>query len=31
MITRSFPLLESRKALDLLAAGKMEGKIVLEA
>ena len=29
MITRTFPLLEARQALELLASGSMEGKIVL--
>jgi NADPH:quinone reductase len=31
MIARTFPLLEARSALELLAAGGVEGKIVLEA
>jgi len=31
MITRTFPLLEARKALEVLATGAVEGKIVLEA
>jgi len=31
MITRAFPLLDARKALELLATGGVEGKIVLEA
>jgi NADPH2:quinone reductase len=31
MVTKTFPLLEARKALELLAAGGVEGKIVLEA
>jgi len=31
MIARSFPLLDARKALELLATGSVEGKIVLEA
>jgi len=31
MIARTFPLLEARKALALLATGSVEGKIVLEA
>jgi NADPH2:quinone reductase len=31
MVARTFPLLEARKALALLAAGGVEGKIVLEA
>jgi NADPH:quinone reductase len=31
MITRSFPLLEVHRALELLASGTVEGKIVLEA
>jgi NADPH:quinone reductase-like Zn-dependent oxidoreductase len=30
-ITKTFPLLEARKALELLATGAVEGKIVLEA
>ena len=30
MIAKTFPLLEARKALELLAAGGVEGKIVLE-
>jgi len=30
MIARTFPLLEARKALELLATGTVEGKIVLE-
>jgi NADPH2:quinone reductase len=30
MIARTFPLLEARKALELLATGRVEGKIVLE-
>jgi NADPH2:quinone reductase len=30
MVTKTFPLLEARKALELLAAGGVEGKIVLE-
>ena len=29
MVTRTFPLLEARQALELLAAGSVEGKIVL--
>jgi NADPH:quinone reductase-like Zn-dependent oxidoreductase len=29
MITRTFPLLDAKKALELLAAGSVEGKIVL--
>jgi NADPH2:quinone reductase len=31
MVTKTFPLLEARKALELLATGTVEGKIVLEA
>ncbi len=31
MVTKTFPLLDARKALELLAAGGVEGKIVLEA
>ena len=31
MITRTFPLLEAPRALELLAGGTVEGKIVLEA
>jgi NADPH:quinone reductase len=31
MITETFPLLEARKALELLATGSVAGKIVLEA
>jgi NADPH:quinone reductase-like Zn-dependent oxidoreductase/mannose-6-phosphate isomerase-like protein (cupin superfamily) len=31
MIARTFPLLEARRALELLATGSVEGKIVLEA
>jgi NADPH2:quinone reductase len=31
MVTQVFPLLEARKALEVLAAGTVEGKIVLEA
>jgi NADPH2:quinone reductase len=31
MIAKTFPLLEARKALELLAAGGVEGKLVLEA
>jgi NADPH2:quinone reductase len=31
MIARTFPLLEARKALELLATGSVEGKIVLQA
>ncbi len=31
MVTRSFPLLEARKALEVLASGAVEGKIVLES
>ena len=31
MVAKTFPLLEARKALELLAAGGVEGKIVLEA
>jgi NADPH2:quinone reductase len=30
-VARTFPLLEARAALELLAGGKVEGKIVLEA
>jgi NADPH2:quinone reductase len=30
LVTRTFPLLEARKAIDLLATGSVEGKIVLE-
>jgi hypothetical protein len=30
MVARTFPLLEARKGLELLAAGGVEGKIVLE-
>jgi NADPH:quinone reductase len=30
MIAKTFPLLEARKALELLAAGGVEGKVVLE-
>jgi NADPH2:quinone reductase len=30
MVTKTFPLLEARKALQLLASGTVEGKIVLE-
>jgi hypothetical protein len=30
MIAATFPLLEARKALELLATGTVEGKIVLE-
>lgn len=29
LVTRTFPLLEAGKALELLAAGSVEGKIVL--
>jgi NADPH:quinone reductase-like Zn-dependent oxidoreductase len=29
MVTKTFPLLEARKALELLAAGGVEGKVVL--
>ncbi len=29
LITHTFPLLEARQALELLAAGSVEGKIVL--
>jgi NADPH:quinone reductase len=29
LVTRTFPLLDARKALELLAAGSVEGKIVL--
>jgi NADPH:quinone reductase-like Zn-dependent oxidoreductase len=29
LITRTFPLLEARQALELLASGAVEGKIVL--
>ncbi len=29
LVTRTFPLLEARQALELLAAGSVEGKIVL--
>jgi NADPH:quinone reductase-like Zn-dependent oxidoreductase len=31
VIARTFPLLEARSALELLATGTVEGKIVLEA
>jgi NADPH2:quinone reductase len=31
MVTKTFPLLEARKALEFLAAGTVEGKVVLEA
>jgi NADPH:quinone reductase-like Zn-dependent oxidoreductase len=31
VVTHTFPLLEARQALSLLAAGGVEGKIVLEA
>ena len=31
MVTKTFPLLEASKALELLATGKVEGKIVLES
>jgi NADPH:quinone reductase len=31
MVVKTFPLLEARKALELLAGGAVEGKIVLEA
>jgi NADPH:quinone reductase len=31
IVAKTFPLLEARKALELLAAGGVEGKIVLEA
>jgi hypothetical protein len=31
MVTKTFPLLEARKALELLATGRVEGKVVLEA
>jgi NADPH:quinone reductase len=31
MVARTFPLLEARKALELLATGSVEGKIVLQA
>jgi len=30
LVTRTFPLLEARKAMEFLAAGSVEGKIVLE-
>jgi len=30
MVMKTFPLLEARKALELLATGTVEGKIVLE-
>jgi hypothetical protein len=30
MVTRTFPLLEARQAIELLATGSVEGKIVLE-
>jgi NADPH:quinone reductase-like Zn-dependent oxidoreductase len=30
MVAKTFPLLEARKALELLAGGTVEGKIVLE-
>ena len=29
LVTRTFPLLEARQALELLASGSVEGKIVL--
>jgi NADPH:quinone reductase-like Zn-dependent oxidoreductase len=29
LVTRTFPLLEARQALELLASGTVEGKIVL--
>jgi NADPH:quinone reductase-like Zn-dependent oxidoreductase len=29
LVSRTFPLLEARKALELLATGSVEGKIVL--
>jgi NADPH:quinone reductase-like Zn-dependent oxidoreductase len=29
LVNRTFPLLEARQALDLLASGSVEGKIVL--
>ena len=29
LVTRTFPLLDARKALELLATGSVEGKIVL--
>ncbi len=29
LVSRTFPLLDARKALELLAAGSVEGKIVL--
>ena len=31
MVTKTFPLLEVRKALELLASGTVEGKIAIEA
>lgn len=31
MISRTFPLLDARKALELLATGSVEGKVVLQA
>ncbi len=31
LVTRRFPLLEARAALELLAGGVVEGKVVLEA
>jgi NADPH:quinone reductase-like Zn-dependent oxidoreductase len=30
MVTRTFPLLEARQAIEFLAEGSVEGKIVLE-
>ena len=30
LVTHAFPLLEARKALELLATGSVQGKIVLE-